>query len=85
MKVNWHDIAAIVTTMFVLGGVFMALMRGFFMSKGACEGNQSKCQKAVCKKIDELKEQVSENKQTVSDHYAEIKGLLGEISGKLDN
>jgi len=62
----------------------IALMKGFFMTSKACTENQNKCQTGICKKIDGLKDDIEEDRKTIHTNYAEIKGILGEIIGKLD-
>ena len=79
MKINWHDVATIVVTMITLGGVMMAILRGFFMSKTSCDYTQSKCQSSICKKIDELKEDLKEDRKAImiiKEDIATIKGML---------
>ena len=88
MSVNWHNVAgivaAIVTISIAIGGTMLALMRGFFITTKKCEETQGACQQNVCKKIDELKKEVKENRGVVSAHYAEIRGSLGRIEGRLN-
>ena len=84
MDINWHNIGTIVAVMIAVGGVMIALMKGFFMTSKACTENQDKCQTGICKKIDGLKDDIEEDRKTIHTNYAEIKGILGEIIGKLD-
>jgi uncharacterized membrane-anchored protein YhcB (DUF1043 family) len=84
MKFDWHTIATIIVTVIAVGGVMVALLRGFFMTPKKCTEMQDKCQTSICKKIDDLKNDVKENRNIVSAHYAEIKEALGEINGKLN-
>jgi len=79
MKINWHDVATIVATMSVLGGIVIALLKGFFVTRKSCEDTQVKCQANVCKKIDELKEDLKEDRKTIitmKEDIATIKGAL---------
>ena len=84
MKLDWHTLATIIITVIAVGGVMVALLRGFFMTPRKCSEMQDKCQGNICKKIDELKLDVKSNRDIVSAHYAEIKESLGEINGKLN-
>lgn len=84
MKINWQDAATIVVTIIAVGGVMMALLRGFFVTKKNLEQHQILCQATVCSKIDELKTDIKDNRMLVSEHYAEIKEELGLIKGKLN-
>lgn len=84
MKFDWHTIATIIVTVIAVGGVMVALLRGFFMTPKKCTYMQDKCQTNICKKIDELKDDVKENREVVSKHYAEVRGALGRIEGKLN-
>ena len=85
--INWHVIAtviaAVVSSIATLGGIMFGLMRGFFRTTRSCIDTQEHCQQNVCKKIDELKKEVKENREIVSIHYAEIKSELGIIKGRL--
>ena len=85
--INWHTVAtvvaAVVSSIATLGGIMFALMRGFFKTTRSCIATQEHCQQNVCKKIDELKKEVKDNREIVSQHYAEIKSELGIIKGKL--
>jgi len=87
-SINWHNvagiIAAVVTVTIAIGGIMLALMRGFFMTTKSCQLTQANCQQKVCKKIDELKTEVKENRELVGVHYAEIQGSLGRIEGRLN-
>ena len=73
---NWHDIITTATTVILtgiaIGGVMFAMLKGFFKTVDSCEKEQTKCQANVCKKIDELKEEVKNNRDIVSSHYIEI-------------
>lgn len=82
MSVNWHDVATITVTMIALGGVMVALLRGFFQTKKDCELDQDKCQLAVCRKIDELKKDIKDDRVIANEHYIEIKEALAEMRGK---
>lgn len=88
IKVNWHIIitmiAPVVITMIALGGVMIALMKGFFVTTKRCETAQKGCQIKLCKKIDDLKDDIKEDRKIANTHYAEIKETLGLIKGKLD-
>jgi hypothetical protein len=85
---EWHTIipilGTIILTIIAMGGVMVALLRGFFMTPKRCVEMQHVCQAGVCKKIDELKIQVEKDGIIISNNYAEIKGILGQIKGKLD-
>ena len=85
---NWHNvitiIATIATTAIALGGVLFALMRGFFVTTTSCNSAQAKCQIGICKKIDELKLEIKEDRKIAGEHYAEIRESLGIITGKLN-
>ena len=85
--INWHQIftviAAIVTTTIAIGGVMYTLMRGFFKTTAGCLATQTICQQGVCKKIDELKDDIKEDRELANQHYAEIKSELGIIKGRL--
>ena len=79
MKINWHDVATIIATMSVLGGIMMAVLRGFFVTRKSCEDTQTKCQASICKKIDELKTDLKEDRKTMiimKEDIATIKGAL---------
>ena len=79
MKINWHDVITIVMTMIALGGAMMAALRGFFITRKSCEDTQVKCQASVCKKIDELKEDLKEDRNvimSIKEDVALIKGAL---------
>jgi len=79
LKINWHDVATIVVTMIALGGVMMAILRGFFISRKSCEYTQNKCQLNICHKIDELKEDLKEDRKVImiiKEDIATIKGML---------
>ena len=79
MIINWHDVATIVVTMTALGGVMMAILRGFFVTRKSCEGTQTKCQLSICKKIDELKLDFKEDRkimEIIKEDVATIKGAL---------
>jgi hypothetical protein len=54
------------------------------MTPKRCETQQYKCQKSICGKIDELKTDAKRDRNNANDHYAEIKGALGRIEGKLN-
>ena len=85
MKFDWHTLATIIITIIAVGGAMVALLRGFFMTPKRCVSMQDKCQTGICRKIDELKQDVKTDRETASLHYAEIKGALGRIEGKLSN
>jgi hypothetical protein len=85
MKLEWHTIGTIIITVIAVGGVMVALLRVFFMTTKKCTEMQHICQAGICKKIDELKKEVKENREVVSKHYAEVSGALGRIEGKLGN
>jgi len=79
MKINWHDVATIVATMAVLGGIVIALLKGFFVTTKTCADTQDRCQLNICKKIDELKEDLKEDRKTIitmKEDIATIKGAL---------
>jgi hypothetical protein len=78
--INWHTVATLTIMMIAVGGAIIAILRGFFMTPKRCEEMQHLCQAGVCKKIDELKDDIRRQE----DHYAEIKGILGQIKGKLE-
>ena len=86
-SINWHIvavvIAATVSSLVTIGGTMFALMRGFFKTTKSCEETQAVCQQKVCKKIDELKSDVKENRETVTVQYAKIQSELGKITGRL--
>ena len=88
MSTNWHNVAgimaAVVSTVVAIGGVMFAIMRGFFKTTKSCQETQAACQQNVCKKIDELKTEVKEYRETSDTHYAEIQGSLGRIEGRLN-
>jgi hypothetical protein len=85
MKIQWHTIGTIIISVIAMGGVMVALLRGFFMTPKKCTEMQHICQASICKKIDELKQDVKENREVVSKHYAEVSGTLGRIEGKLSS
>lgn len=85
MNIDWHNIAAIATTIVILGGVMVGLMKGFFVTTKNCVDNQDKCQTNICRKLDKLSNEVKEDRELMNTHYAEIKGSLGIIMGKLDD
>ena len=85
MSPDWHTIATIIGTMLALGGVMFAMMRGFFKTTLGCQTTQEKCQQQVCKKIDELKGEVKENKAIVTKHYNELSTTLARIEGRMQN
>jgi len=79
MKINWHDVATIVVTMIALGGVMMAILRGFFVTAKGCSETQNRCQLSICKKIDELKIDLKEDRNVImgiKEDVALIKGAL---------
>ena len=81
MKINWHDVATIVVTMIALGGVMMAILRGFFVTAKGCSETQNRCQLSICKKIDELKIDLKENRKTmeiIKEDVATIKGVISK-------
>lgn len=85
---NWHEvatiIAAIVATAIALGGVLITIMKSYFMTRSHCESSQERNRNNICKKIDELKKEMKEDRRTANEHYAEVKEALGIITGKLD-
>lgn len=85
MKFDWHTIGTIIVTVIAVGGVMVALLRGFFMTPKKCNEVQHMCQGNICKKIDELKIDSKEHEAVANERYAEIKGALGRIEGKLSN
>jgi hypothetical protein len=85
MEINWHDVATIVATMSVLGGIMIALLKGFFVTTKGCQENQKTCLSAVCKKIDELKDDIKDDRRIANDHYAEIMNAIGLINGKIND
>ena len=81
MKVNWHDVATIFVTMIALGGVMMAILRGFFVTAKNCSETQNRCQLNICKKIDELKIDLKEDRKTmeiIKEDVATIKGVISK-------
>ena len=81
MKVNWHDVATIFVTMIALGGVMMAILRGFFVTAKGCSETQNRCQLNICKKIDELKIDLKEDRKTmeiIKEDVATIKGVISK-------
>jgi hypothetical protein len=85
MGFDWHNVATIAGTMSLIGGVMIALMRRFFVSTEKCAMTQKGCQGEICRKVDELKAEIKEDRKIASDHYAEIKEALGIITGKLES
>ena len=83
-SVNWHQLGGMLAIVIAVGGVIMAILKGFFVTNKRCDDTQAKCQATLCKKIDEVKDEVSSNRKIVSDHYAEIGKALGRIQGRLD-
>ena len=79
MKINWHDVATIVATMAVLGGIVIALLKGFFVTAKGCSDTQDRCQLNICKKIDSLKIDLKEDRNVImgiKEDVALIKGAL---------
>ena len=85
MVLTWHDMATIIGVMVAVCGIMVALLKGFFITSSVCLKTQAGCKTAVCKKIDELKNDVKENRNVVADHYVEISKLLAGINGKTEN
>lgn len=84
MNINWNDVATIAGTMAILGGIMIGLLKGFFVTTKACLSSQKECQSNVCKKIDDLQEEIKEDRKIANQHYTEIKEALAEIRGKLN-
>jgi len=85
MNIQWHNIAAIIATMLLLGGVMIAIMKRFFVSTERCAVTHKDHRIDICKKIDELKSEIKEDRKTANTHYAEVKETLGLIQGKLES
>ena len=79
MKINWHDVATIVVTMIALGGVMMAILRGFFVTAKSCSDTQTKCQSSICKKIDELKEDLKDDRAVIMNIREDIVEIKAKI------
>ena len=74
---NWHDIITTATTVILtgiaIGGVMFAMLKGFFKTIDSCEKEQTKCQANVCKKIDELKEEVKDSRTLILEILKELR------------
>ena len=84
IDIEWHELAAVSVGCIAIGGTVVALLRGFFQTKKGCDMGQQTCQKTICAKLDTLGRVVVDDRKLASDHYAEIKGMLGKINGKLN-
>lgn len=84
MTFEWQDIVTVIATALLLGGAMVALLRRFFVSTEKCKINHNDYRGKICKKVDDLRAEIKEDRLASNSHYVEIKESLGIITGKLE-
>jgi len=89
MSISWHNIIEIIATVVItvvsIGGVMFGILKGFFITGSQCIKHQEKCQLNTCNKIDKMDKRLRETRNTLNDHYVEIKSTLSAIEANIEN